>query len=57
VLFRMGVGRTDLTGGSENDLLDSIQDKLFKLDDDVTVYPGHGPRTTIGYERDNNPYV
>jgi glyoxylase-like metal-dependent hydrolase (beta-lactamase superfamily II) len=57
VLFKLGVGRTDLTGGSENDLLDSIQDKLFKLEDDVTVYPGHGPRTTIGFERDNNPYV
>ncbi|WJH37079.1 MBL fold metallo-hydrolase [Paenibacillus sp. CC-CFT747] len=57
VLFRLGVGRTDLYGGSENALLDSIQDKLFALDDEVKVYPGHGPRTTIGYERDNNPYV
>lgn len=57
VLFRLGVGRTDLPGGRERDLLDSIQGKLFKLDDDVTVYPGHGPRTRIGFERANNPYV
>ncbi|AIQ14478.1 MBL fold metallo-hydrolase [Paenibacillus durus] len=57
VLFRLGVGRTDLPGGRERDLLDSIQGKLFKLDDDVTVYPGHGPRTRIGFERVNNPYV
>ncbi|MFC5446739.1 MBL fold metallo-hydrolase [Paenibacillus aestuarii] len=57
VLFKMSVGRTDLPGGDENTLLDSIQDKLFALDDDVTVYPGHGAKTTIGFERDNNPYV
>jgi glyoxylase-like metal-dependent hydrolase (beta-lactamase superfamily II) len=57
VLFKMGVGRTDLPGGSERVLLDSIHNKLFKLDDAVKVYPGHGPRTTIGYEKANNPYV
>jgi hydroxyacylglutathione hydrolase len=57
VLFKMGVGRTDLAGGSERVLLDSIHGKLFKLDDAVKVYPGHGPRTTIGYEKANNPYV
>ncbi|MFD1775199.1 MBL fold metallo-hydrolase [Paenibacillus rhizophilus] len=57
VLFRLSVGRTDLPGGRERDLLDSIQGKLFKMDDDVTVYPGHGPRTRIGFERANNPYV
>jgi hydroxyacylglutathione hydrolase len=57
VLFKMGVGRTDLPGGSERVLLDSIHSKLFKLDDAVKVYPGHGPRTTIGYEKANNPYV
>ncbi|WP_314589424.1 MBL fold metallo-hydrolase [Paenibacillus terrigena] len=57
VLFRMSVGRTDLPGGRQNDLLDSIHQKLFKLDDAVKVYPGHGPRTTIGSERTNNPYV
>ncbi|MBB6021110.1 glyoxylase-like metal-dependent hydrolase (beta-lactamase superfamily II) [Paenibacillus sp. JGP012] len=57
VLFRMGVGRTDLTGGRERDLVDSIQNKLYSFPDDVVVYPGHGPKTTIGYEKQNNPYV
>jgi glyoxylase-like metal-dependent hydrolase (beta-lactamase superfamily II) len=57
VLFKMGVGRSDLPGSSERVLLDSIHNKLFKLDDAVKVYPGHGPRTTIGYEKANNPYV
>ncbi|MBY9077073.1 MBL fold metallo-hydrolase [Paenibacillus sp. HN-1] len=57
VLFRLGVGRTDLPGGRERDLLDSIRGKLYKMPDDVTVYPGHGPRTKIGFERTNNPYV
>ncbi|TKH33903.1 metal-binding protein [Paenibacillus polymyxa] len=57
VLFRQGVGRTDLTGGRERDLYDSIQNKLFPLGDEVTVYPGHGPKTSIGYEKANNPYI
>ncbi|WDM21321.1 MBL fold metallo-hydrolase [Paenibacillus polymyxa] len=57
VLFRQGVGRTDLTGGRERDLYDSIQNKLFPLGDDVTVYSGHGPKTSIGYEKANNPYI
>ncbi|PPQ49729.1 metal-binding protein [Paenibacillus peoriae] len=57
VLFRQGVGRTDLTGGRERDLYDSIQNNLFPLGDDVTVYSGHGPKTSIGYEKANNPYI
>lgn len=57
VLFKLSVGRTDLLGGDNNTLLDSIQDKLFLLDDDVIVYSGHGTKTTIGFERENNPYV
>lgn len=57
VLFKRSVGRTDLPGGRQNDLLHSIHHVLFKLDDDVKVFPGHGPRTTIGYEKENNPYV
>ncbi|MDP4098090.1 MBL fold metallo-hydrolase [Paenibacillus sp. P96] len=56
VLFRMGVGRTDLPGGRERDLIDSVH-RLYRLDDQVTVYPGHGPKTTIGYEKENNPYI
>ncbi|MFD2615638.1 MBL fold metallo-hydrolase [Paenibacillus gansuensis] len=57
VLFKMSIGRTDLTGGSERELYNSIRSKLYTLQDDVIVYPGHGPRTTIGYEKQNNPYV
>jgi len=57
VLFKRSIGRTDLPGGDNGDLLDSIHGKLFKLADDVTVYPGHGPRTSIGFEKANNPYV
>ncbi|WP_172257342.1 MBL fold metallo-hydrolase [Saccharibacillus deserti] len=57
VLFREGVGRTDLYGGRQGDLVDSIRLKLYKLPDDTVVYPGHGPRTKIGYEKANNPFV
>jgi len=56
-LFRLGVGRTDLYGGNDRELHDTLHGKLFKLADDVQVLPGHGPRTTIGYERANNPYA
>ena len=56
-LFSMSVGRTDLPSGSSKSLHDSITKKLFTLDDEVTVYPGHGSKTTIGYEKANNPYV
>lgn len=57
VLFKLSVGRTDLPGGRERDLYDSIRLKLFKLAPDTIVYPGHGGRTTIGYEMANNPYT
>jgi len=57
VLFNRSIGRTDLPGGKEVDLYYSIQQKLYRLDDSTTVYSGHGPKTTIGYEKTNNPYV
>jgi len=55
-LFADSIGRTDLPGGSHEQLLQSIRSKLFILPDDVTAYPGHGPETTIGHERRHNPY-
>ena len=57
VLFREGIGRTDLPGGDHETLLNSIRQKLFTLPDEVVVYPGHGPTTTIGYEKVNNPFL
>lgn len=57
VLFRYGVGRTDLFGGSNDELQYSIKEKLFKLPEDTTVYAGHNVPTTIGEEKQNNPYV
>ncbi|CAM5786807.1 MULTISPECIES: MBL fold metallo-hydrolase [Brevibacillus] len=57
VLFAQSIGRTDLPGGDFETLMISIQDKLFELDDDTIVYPGHGPKTTIDAEKTFNPYV
>jgi len=57
VLFKESIGRTDLPGGDFNTLIQSIQTKLFTLDDDITVYPGHGMPTTIGYEKQYNPFI
>jgi hydroxyacylglutathione hydrolase len=56
-LFAGSVGRTDLPGGSGRDLLGSIVDKLLVLDDDTVVLPGHGPKSTIGTERRDNPFL
>ena len=53
-LFRDSVGRTDLFGGNFNKLEDSVKNKLFKMKDKIEVYAGHGPKTTIGYEKKNN---
>ena len=57
VLFAGSIGRTDLPGGSMSQLLSSIKNKLFTLPDDVEVYSGHGPVTTIGEERLTNPFL
>jgi len=57
VLFRQSIGRYDLPGGDLNTLLASIREKLFVLPDDVVVHPGHGPETTIGYEKKFNPFL
>lgn len=56
-LFAGSVGRTDLPGGDPSTLKASIQQKLFTLSDDVTVYPGHMGQTSIGKERRTNPFV
>ncbi len=56
-LFAESIGRTDFPGGSFRQLIQSIKEKLMVLPDDVTVYPGHGPQTTIGWERKMNPFI
>lgn len=56
-LFSGGVGRTDLPYSSEKSLMESIKRKLFVLDNDTIVYPGHGPASTIGKEKSFNPFI
>lgn len=55
-LFQGSIGRTDLPGGDFDTLMQSIRQKLFKLPDETTIYCGHGPETTIGYEKKHNPF-
>ena len=57
VLFAGSVGRTDLPGGSWQQLSRSIHERLLPLGDDVRVLPGHGPETTLGRERLTNPFL
>jgi hydroxyacylglutathione hydrolase len=57
VLFYSSIGRTDLPGGNHQQLITNIREKLFLLPDATEVYPGHGPSTTIGFEKQNNPFL
>lgn len=57
VLFYQGIGRTDLPGGDYKQLIDTIKTKLFILNQDYIVYPGHGPHTSIGEEKLHNPFL
>jgi len=57
LLFYQSVGRTDLPGSDESKLYESIRDKIMTLPDSVTIYPGHGDKTTVGWEREHNPYL
>ena len=56
-LFQGSIGRTDLPGGSYPQIIRSIHEKLLTLPDDIVVYPGHGDTTTIGSEREHNPFL
>ena len=56
-LFAGSIGRTDLWGGSMDQILDSLKSKLMQLPDDTIVHPGHGAWTTIGEERQSNPFL
>lgn len=56
-LFRQSIGRTDLPGGDYDTLIHAIRTQLFTLKDGTTVYCGHGPTTTIGFEKLNNPFL
>ena len=57
VLFNNSIGRTDLPGGNYSTLIDTIKSKILCLDDSTVVYCGHGPSTTVGKERINNPFL
>ncbi len=56
-LFHLGVGRTDLPGGDMETLVRSLEEVVLPLDEGLVVHPGHGPQTTIGYERRYNPFL
>lgn len=56
-LFRESIGRADLWGGDSEQLLNSIRHRIFTLDGDVPVFPGHGPSTSVGFEKKHNPFL
>jgi len=55
-LFAGSIGRTDFPGGEYDALIRNVREKIFTLGDDVVVYPGHGPKTTVGQEKSTNPF-
>ena len=57
VIFRMGVGRTDLAGGDMDTLLKTIREQVFTLPDETRLLPGHGPESTVGFEKKHNPFL
>jgi glyoxylase-like metal-dependent hydrolase (beta-lactamase superfamily II) len=57
VIFRSSIGRTDLWGGDCDTLISSIRNRILTLPDNVVIYPGHGPSTTVSHEKANNPYL
>ena len=57
VIFKGSLGRTDLPGGNTEQLMNSITEKIYLLPDETTIYPGHGPETTLGTEKKQNPYL
>ena len=57
VIFRESIGRTDFPGGSYQQLIDTIQSKIYTLPDETVLYNGHGPTTTVGHEKQYNPFV
>lgn len=56
-IFRESIGRADLPGGDFDTLISNLKNKILKFDDEVVLYPGHGPSTTVGHERQNNPFL
>jgi glyoxylase-like metal-dependent hydrolase (beta-lactamase superfamily II) len=57
LIFSGSVGRTDLPGGSWSKLLESIKNKILTLPEETIILPGHGPSTTVGEEKRNNPFI
>jgi len=57
VIFKGSLGRTDLPGGNTEQLMNSITKKIYLLPDETTIYPGHGPETILGVEKEQNPYL
>ncbi len=57
LIFKAGIGRADLPGGDYNTLIQSINDHVLNLPEETVLYSGHGPKTTVGYERQHNPFL